>query len=613
MAVATVAFNGTRVNASDSNTNWGNWDSAGGSPAAESPIAYQNNLAVNKKINSSTLGGIDYDPSSGALDMTAAANKLWFFKGIVSDSFDLNATFGVAAGIGSANNAFYKYNMAGSGSALSVYNNYPVQGGYLITAIDPNIAAWRDGSGTGSPSLTAVDWFGVQASFIVGAAKAENLALDAIDIGTGLTITAGDGASDEGSFVTFVEVDQDITTNRWGVVTGGGDNVFAHGLLTIGSATATEFLDTNSVVVFPDGYHSRGLVGVYVDIQNASSIINIGSLLIGEGTRNGVDANDTRPDFEVSGTSGSFDFSGTLRNFRDVTFTSVCDVSGADIECHLLVQNSCNLSDSTVKTNALTSVACLQDPVFGTTTDLYNVDFIQTGAGHAIEIDTAGSYDFNGLTFTGYGADTTDSAAIDVTETTGTVTINVIGGDTPTYKTAGATVVIVSNPVTTKLIVQDTDGTKIQNARVLVTAGATGDYPSDVTVTITRSGTTASVAHTAHGLANGDEVVITGATENEYNGIQTISNVTTNAYDYTVSGSPTTPATGTIKSTTAFINGLTDINGEISDTRTFTTDQSLGGRVRKSSGSPYFKTSQVVGTTDKDSGVTITVVMLSDE
>jgi hypothetical protein len=613
MAVVAVVFNGTRVNASDANTNWGNWGSSGGAPAAESPIAYQNQLAVNKKINSSTLGGIDYDPGSGALDMTAAANRLWFVKAIASDSFDLNTTFGMAVGIGSANNAFYKYNIAGSGAKLSVYNEYPIQGGYLITAIDPNISAWRDGTGTGSPSLTAVDWFGVQCAFIVGAAKAENVALDAIDIGTGLTLTAGDGASDEGTFISFVETDQDITTNRWGVVTGAGDAVVAHGLLTIGSATATEFLDLTSILTFKDGYHSAGLVGVKVDIQNASSIVNVGCTIIGEGTRNGVDANDTRPDFVVSGTSGSFDCSGDLRNHRNITLTSVCDVDGATLECQLLTQASANISNSVIKTNALTSIACLQDPTFGTTTDLHDVDFIQVGAGHALEIDTAGSYDLTNITFTGYGADTTDSAAIDITETTGTVTLNVIGGDTPTYKTAGATVVIVANPVTTKLIVQNTSGTKIQNARALVLAGATGDLPSEDTVTITRASTTATVTHTGHGLSNGDEVVIEGATQNEYNGIQTISNVTTNTYDYTVAGSPTTPATGTIKSTFVLINALTDVNGEVSDTRTFTVDQQLGGRVRKSSASPFYKTAPVVGTTSKDSGITITIVMLSDE
>jgi hypothetical protein len=613
MAVAAVVFNGTRVNSSDASTSWGNWGSSGGAPASESPIAYQGGLAVNKKINSSSLGGIDYDPGSGAVDMTSATRRLWFVKTIVSDSFDLNATYGVNIGVGSSNANFYNYNVAGSGANLSAYNNYPVQGGYLITAIDPNIAAWRE-STNGTPVLTTVDWFGVQADFIIGAAKAENLALDAIDIGTGLTITAGDGASDEGTFIDFVTTDQGNTSNRWGVVTGAGDAVRAHGLLTVGTASVTEFLDVNSIVTFPDGYHSRGLVGVYVGMSNVSSIINIGVLLIGEGTLNGVDANDTRPDFTVVGTSGTFDCSSTMRNFRDVTFTSICDIVNADIECHLLVQASANISNTTIKTNSLTSVACLQDPTFGSTTDLHDVDFIQVGAGHAIEIDTAGSYDFNNLTFTGYGADTTDDAAIDVTETTGTVTINVIGGDTPTYKTAGATVVIVANPVTTTITVQDTAGTVIENARVLVTAGATGDFHSDVTVTITSVTTTATVTQTAHGLSNGDEVLITKAVENEYNGIQTISNVTTNTYDYTITAT-TSPATGTIKSSFVFINGLTNVSGQIADTRTHSTNQLLGSdsKVRKSSGSPYYKTGAIIGTTDKDSGLNLTVVMLSDE
>ena len=613
MAVFAVAFNGTRVNSMDTNANIGHWVGSGGTPASEAQNAYQNSLAVNKKVNASILTGIDYDPGSGGIDMTAAANLLWFVKVYVADFGDVDTTFGVSVGIGSANNAYYKYNLAGSGAALSVYNKYPSQGGYILTAINPNIAAWRDGSGAGSPSLTAVDWYGAQCNMIVGSAKSENFAIDSIDIGTGLTMTAGDGASDPGAFPGFVEKDQDITTNRWGCVKGSGNAVQAWCLLTIGSATATEFTDTDSTVTFRDGYHSAGLVGVVVDIQNASSIMQIDCTIIGEGSRNGVDANDTRPDFVVSGTSGSFTSAADLRNHRNITYTSVCDVDSATLECQLLTQSSADISNTTIKTNSLTSIACLQDPTFGTTTFLHDVDFVQTGAGHAIEINTATSYTLTNIGFSGYGADTTDSAAIDVTASSGTVTLNIVGGDTPTYKTAGATVVIVANPVTTTLIVQDTSGTKIENARALVLAGATGGLPHEDVVTITRASTTATVTHTAHGLSNGDEVVVKNAVQNDYNGIQTISNVTTNTYDYTVSGSPTTPATGTILSTFVLINDLTDVNGEVSDTRTFSVDQELGGRIRKSSSSPYFKTSQVVGTTSKDSGVSITIVMLSDE
>jgi len=443
MTALAVSFDGTRVNAADSATDFGHWGGSGPAPAAEAPLAYQNALAINKKTTATSLAGIDYDPGASPIDMTAAANKLLFLKMYVSDSFDLNVAYGANAGIGSALADMYEYNMAGSGANNDERLAYPAQGGYLIAAIDPNISQWRE-TINGSPDLTNVDWYGVQCAVINGAAKAENLAWDAIDVGTGLTIVSGDGADTPGTFPDFVAWDQDITTNRYGVVVGGGNAVTAIGLLSIGSATATEFLDTESVVTFPDGYHSVGLVGVYVDIQSASSIILIDSLIIGEGRIYGAD--DTRPDFEVSGTSGSFDSAAQLRNFRNVTYTSVCDIDGADIECELLVQGSANISNTIIRTNALTSIACLQDPVFGTVTDLHDVDFIQSGAGHALEINAAGSYTFTNLTFTGYGADTTDDAALDITASSGTVTITLVGAS-PTYKTAGATVVF-NNDVT---------------------------------------------------------------------------------------------------------------------------------------------------------------------
>ena len=240
-------------------------------------------------------------------------------------------------------------------------------------------------------------------------------------------------------------------------------------------------------------------------------------------------------------------------------------------------------------------------------------------ATHAIEFPTgmtAQSIDIVNCDFVGYSAsNTADGSTFNVLATTGTLTINVSGGSgNVTYRSAGATVVVVQNPVTLNVTVQDTDNVAIDGARVLVLAGATGAISYDTTVTITRVSTTASVAHTAHGFANGDEVQITGAVENEYNGIQTISNVSTNAYDYTVGGTPSTPATGTIKANFVIINALSAVTtGLATDTRTYSVDQSITGRVRKSSGSPYYKTGRVLGTINKDTGLNVTVVMLSDE
>jgi hypothetical protein len=554
MAVAAVAFNGTRLNDSDANTGWGNFVAGGGAPASEFPLAYQvtsgtTTGAVNKKITSSTARqGVDYNGSS--VDFTNSANRLLFVKVLVADSFDLNTTWGVEIGIGSADTSnSHRYNIAGSGANLPVYSQYPAQGGYLITAIDPTIDAWAETVDQGGAfDQTAVIWYALGAQFVNGTAKAENVAFDAIDYGTGLTITAGDGASTEGNFTDFVAADQDTKANRWGVVTGSGDNVTAHGVLTVGTSAVTEFLDLTSVVVFPDGYHSAGLVGVAVGMSNASSIINIGALLIGEGSAQTPASNDTRPDFVVTGTSGTFDFSGTMRNFRNVTFTSICDVANANIECELLTQASCNINDTTITTRSAASTATLQDPTFGTTTDLHDCTFIQGGAGHAIEIDTAGTYTLTNINFSGYSASADNAAStIWVSAATGDSTINIIGGTEPSIRNTGAgTVTVVLNPVTLKVIVRDlSTGSLItsQDVNVLVEADT---------------------------------------------------------------GGPLSVGTDIIK-------GFTDINGEIEDTRTYASNQPITGWARKSSGSPYYVQAAISATIDKDNGLILTLLMARDD
>jgi hypothetical protein len=64
---------------------------------------------------------------------------------------------------------------------------------------------------------------------------------------------------------------------------------------------------------------------------------------------------------------------------------------------------------------------------------------------------------------------------------------------------------------------------------------------------ITRSGTTATATTaTAHGFTTGQKVVISGATQTDYNGAFTVTVTSTTAFTYTVANSPATPATGTI-------------------------------------------------------------------
>ena len=481
MSLAAVVFNGTRLNSSDSNTGWGRYNVGGGAPASEPANAYQQDTpgstvgAVGGKVNSTVARiGIDYNGTS--VDYATNA-YLWYCKVYVADGFNVNSTWGVEVNMGSADDLNkHIYNLAGTGANNDAFLTYPAQGGYIITAIDPTIDGWAETADSGGVfDQTAVVYYALGAQFITGEAKSENVAMDAIDYGTGLTVTGGRGdtADPATTFVDFLTADQDNKANRWGVVTGLGDTVNARGILTLGTTLSTDFEDTTSIVNFVDGYHGDGMVGIYASLSAATSIFQVDSLLIGVG-RIYTGIADTRPDFTVGGTLGTFDCAATMRNFRNVTFTSVCDIVTASIECQLLTQASSNISFSTIRTNSVTSVACLQDPTFGTTTDLHDVEFVQAGVGHALEIAAAGTYSLTNIDFTGYGLSGADDAAIDVTETTGTVTINVTGGTTPTYKSAGATVV-VNNTISVGVIVKDIDGVLIENARVLVEADTGGD------------------------------------------------------------------------------------------------------------------------------------------
>jgi len=476
MATVVIALDGTRVNASDtggSGSGWGKVNISGPAPVAEAQNAYQNSLAVNVK-NTNTgvgnFGGLDYDYSAvGSIDHTAATHPLAFLKIYVADFGALRTDEGVRARIGSSNTLYYYYCLAGTAANRSVFNTYPPQGGYILAAINPNIAAWREGTAPGgAPTLSATDYYAGLAVFTTGGAKSENFAVDAIDTGRGLKLTRGDAGSTEGNFQNFVTSDQDTLANRWGVVFTRAGVIFAIGKLTIGeSGTASEFIDTGTdILIFPDGYYGVGDVGVLFDITNASSTVTMSTSRIrGRGSST---TSDTRPDFVVSGTSGTFAMDGTvLGNFRNITFTSVCGVTNADLECQLLTQASANLDNSIIRTNSVTSVACLQDPTFGTSTDLHDVDFIQAGAGHAIELSTAGTYTLTNITFSGYGADASDSAALDITAGTGTYNIN-YSGTAPTFKKSGTETVNLISTVPVKVTVVDKNNNAIQYVQTSV-------------------------------------------------------------------------------------------------------------------------------------------------
>lgn len=316
-------------------------------------------------------------------------------------------------------------------------------------------------------------------------------------------------------------------------------------------------------------------------------------------------------------TGNTFDTCGAI-DVGDAVFTDNVVTGGAAVTVDGAAD--CKRTQVLLSTVAADASALVYTPNEDPDGNLDSMTFSKGAAAHhAISFGTATPLTMT-LRSIAFGADFNaangqNDSALHVLRTSGTVTINLVAcTGTITYKSAGATVVLVVDPVTTLVNVKDNAGVNLQNARVLLEASdGTGDFPFEESVTITRVTTTATVVHTAHGMINGDIAVIRGADQPEYNGPFTITNVSTNAYDYTVSGSPATPATGTITSSGAIINGLTNASGNISTVRAFTLNTPVDGKVRKSTASPRFKDFPIAGTIDNTGGLTIGVQMVLDE
>jgi hypothetical protein len=245
--------------------------------------------------------------------------------------------------------------------------------------------------------------------------------------------------------------------------------------------------------------------------------------------------------------------------------------------------------------------------------------FVSAGTGHAIELgaSTPSSITLSGHGYSGYAVvDGTTGNEVIYNNSGKSITINISGGATPTIRNGtGASTILLLQAVTTQVTVVDlVTFLPVENARVVVVASSgTGPLPYEDSVTIVRSGTTATVTHIGHGLTSGNNVLIKGANELEYNGIKSVTVVNSDSYTYTVSGSPATPATGTILVTGVVISGITDVNGQISDTRPYSANQPITGKVRRATSGVLYRTGVISGIIDNSTGFSATVPLQVDE
>jgi len=106
----------------------------------------------------------------------------------------------------------------------------------------------------------------------------------------------------------------------------------------------------------------------------------------------------------------------------------------------------------------------------------------------------------------------------------------------------------INDLVGLRVTVRDINGRDNSQQNIIAVTQMDG-FPQAVT-SIARAGSTATVTTSSpHGFSSGDEVLIGGANEVQYNGFFTITVTGATTFTYTVTGSPSTPATGTITAT----------------------------------------------------------------
>lgn len=441
MAVATVTFEGTRVN--DAEALGTVWFDLGGKAAVQEPdFVWQGTYSVSEKVGTTELGVIYYN-SATSYNFASPA-KTVILKHIATNSSALNvqgSTGGILE-IGTGNrSAYYRYYVTGN-------DTYPSTSSWLITPIDPNVAAYRDATVGGGATLTTINYYGWACTF-GAASKSENVAMDAIDWvenGKGLLLVGGDGAGPAGIFQDFVLRDQgQKTTGRWGLATENAGVKFALGTWTIGSTTATVFTDSNETIAWPDGRYDTGFAGIKFVLSNASNVFTVTSCtFLGDGNKA---TNDTRPNLTVSGTTGTLALTKcNFLNFNASTLTSATTATN----CSWVGPESLAMGGGTLTRCTFDSPTVATSTAFLTSADLTKISycsFVSSGTGHAIEYTaTTTPVTFVGNLFTGYGADTTGDAAIFNNSGTA-ITINITGdGDTPTYRNGtGATTTIVNS------------------------------------------------------------------------------------------------------------------------------------------------------------------------
>jgi len=493
------------------------------------------------------------------------------------------------------------------------------KGGWYNFAVDPtHTPDYTDGTGGNNG---AYRWFGWIAGLTLKIAKGAPTAVDAIRYGRGEIYCTGTGCN----FTDMAQYnDYNDATNGYNVLglfedTLGGTFLWK-GLMSVGqSGTSATFSDSNKSITIDDCPRTYPAFNK-IEVRNASTSMTWTNISFFSRGTYAPGLFEMVENATVNMTGCNFNNMGTF------IFQSNATIVGSNWNgCGQITHGGADFDgckfqgyEGTAGTAYMT-YAVAADP----DGELDNGSYTKgTAATHAIEFDatnTPTTITLRGITFSGYNASNgQNDSTLYFPSTSKSYTVNLIGcsGNISYRVGSGGSVTFVVNPVTTLVTIRDNNSpTKAVLAGVAVhitASDGTGPLPFEDSVAIVQSGGTATVTHNAHGLSTGQKVLIEGANETNYNGTHTITKINDDSYSYTVDSGTSSPATGTIIATAVIIDGITDSNGQIQDSRSLTGDQPISGYARSGSGSIPYSDGDIVSSIDSTDGTNIVVLLNRD-
>lgn len=436
---------------------------------------------------SATVSSVTTDPNpveptgSLAMAVSTATEYIYFTLGATVDlsggdliyvwalgngTMDSTVNGGITLVVGDSTNEI-GYHLAGSDIAAFRHAAGPVGWQCLVldtTSLPVNFTAYAGAEA--SLNWAAIDQMGAGYTTVAKAlGGAVNCFTDIIRYGTlGIEITAGTSGvpSNWTDIATQDRSETDLTA--YGICRELGAGLFGvQGSITFGDAdntTATFFADTNKTIVFED----RGLaVTRYVFTVRAGGATGTTTFRMGtiSGTTKGVDGCTfvcpvgIGAKFDASDiTLQSLLLYGTsFTNFDQGVLFSADATNGPNHDVFSCSFTGCSQIDPGKVDFKNNTIANTTDALGGILLDAdgnstwSDLSFVSDGTGHAIYITQAGTYTFTNYTYSGYGATATTDAVV-YNNSGGLVTLNISGGDSPSYRNGASATTSVVDSVT---------------------------------------------------------------------------------------------------------------------------------------------------------------------